>query len=160
MKKALLLTGLLLTFLAGCSSEEASTTNGSARRPGAGGDGVQNAEVAMSVEGHKVTRRSISEYVITNTSLESIRDVMVYSRINATITERMIEEGDFVKEGDILVKLHDDEIVNNLEQSRIDLAQAEVAVEQAEVNAELSAAEFEREKSLFDQQPAVPIRFH
>ena len=152
MKKALLLTGLLLTFLAGCSSEDASTTNGSSRRPGASGAGAQNAEVAMSVEGHKVTRRSISEYVITNTSLESIRDVMVYSRINATITERMFEEGDVVKEGDILVKLHDDEIINNLEQSRIDLAQAEVAVEQAEVNAELSAAEFERVKSLHSQQ--------
>ncbi len=152
MKKLLVLAGLLLTFLGGCSSDEGSGAASSNGRSRSGGDAVQNEEVAMSVEGHQVTRRSISEYVITNTSLEAIRDVIVYSRVNATITERMFEEGDVVKEGDTLIKLYDDEIINSLEQARIDLSQAEVAVEQAEVSAELSAAEFERVKSLFDQQ--------
>jgi len=116
------------------------------------GNGVKQADIAMSVEGHRVSRRAISEYVITNTTLEAIRDVIVYSKVSAMVTERLFEEGDIIKEGDVLVRLHDDEIVNSLEQTRISLAQAEVSVRQAEVNADLSTAEFERVKSLFNQQ--------
>lgn len=114
--------------------------------------GAGSEEVSMSVEGHKVSMRSISEYVITNTTLESIREVIVYSKVSAMVTERHFEEGDVIKEGDLLVRLHDDEIINSLEQSGIALTQSEVAVEQAEVNAELSAAEFERVRSLYNQQ--------
>lgn len=106
----------------------------------------------MSVEGHKISRRPISEYVITNTSLEAIREVIVYAKVSAMVTERHFEEGDTVKAGDILVRMHDEQIINTLEQSKIDLTQAQVAVEQAEVKVELSAAEFERVKSLYDQQ--------
>jgi len=153
VKKLLVLAGLLLMFLSGCSSEDESgpaASNGRSR-PG-GNAAAQNEEVAMSVEGHQVTRRAISEYVITNTALESIRDVIVYSRVSATIIERMFEEGDVIRAGDVLIKLQDDVIINNLEQSKIDLSQSEVAVEQAQVNADLSAAEFERVKSLHAQQ--------
>ncbi|MFH1965434.1 MAG: efflux RND transporter periplasmic adaptor subunit [Acidobacteriota bacterium] len=153
MKNQFLLASLLLLFFSACSSENGPNTGTSAgRSPQGGGPGVQQSEVAMSVEGHKVSIRSISEYVITNTSLESIREVIVYSKVSAMVTERHFEEGDVIGEGDLLVRLHDDEIINNLEQAKIALTQSEVAVEQAEVNAELSAAEFERVKSLYNQQ--------
>ncbi len=139
---------MLLLFISACSS---GSGNGTGASSGRTAPGVQQADIAMSVEGHKVSRRSISEYVITNTSLESIREVIVYSKVSAMVTERNFEEGDIVKEGDLLVRLYDEEMVNNLEQEKIALAQAEVAVQQAEVTAELSAAEFERVKTLHDQ---------
>lgn len=153
MKKQILLIALLLLFFSACSSDEESGAGSANGRSRPGGDaGVQQAEVAMSVEGHRVSRRSISEYVTTNTSLEAIRDVMVYSRVSANVVGRLFEEGDVVKKGDVLVRLQDDEIVNSLEQARIDLQQAEVSVRQAEVNADLSAAEFARMQSLYEQQ--------
>ncbi len=153
MKNQFLLVSILFLILSSCSSGDGPGQGTSNSRPSQGGAaGGQQAEVSMSVEGHKVSRRSISEYVITNTTLEAIRDVNVYSRVSAMVTERFFEEGDIIKEGDLLVRLQDDEIVNNLEQAKIALSQAEVAVRQAQVNADLSKAEFERVKSLFDQQ--------
>ena len=153
MKKIILLIALLTLVFSACSSEESLSPGSANGRSGPGSDsGVQQADVAMSVEGHKVTRRSISQYVITNTSLESIRDVMVYSRVSANVIERFFEEGDVVEEGDVLVRLQDDEIINSLEQARIDLQQAEVAVRQAVVNADQSEADFARVKSLYEQQ--------
>ncbi|MCK5793248.1 MAG: efflux RND transporter periplasmic adaptor subunit, partial [Anaerolineales bacterium] len=153
MKNIFLLASLLMLFISACSSDSESGSAASAGRGNGGSDfGAGNEEIAMSVEGHKVSRRSISEYVITNTTLESIREVIVYSKVSAMVTERHFEEGDIVKQGDLLVKLHDDEIINNLEQSKIALTQTEVAIMQAEVNAELSAADFKRVKSLYDQQ--------
>jgi membrane fusion protein, multidrug efflux system len=153
VKNIFLLASLLMLFISACSSDSGSGSAASAGRGSGGSDsGAGNEEVAMSVEGHKVSRRLISEYVITNTTLESIREVIVYSKVSAMVTERHFEEGDIVKQGDLLVKLHDDEIINNLEQSKIALTQTEVAIMQAEVNAELSAADFKRVKSLYDQK--------
>ena len=149
MKNKFLLASLLLLFISACSSGNGNDTGSASGRTA---PGVQKADIAMSVEATKISRRSISEYVITNTSLESIREVIVYSKVSAMVTERNFEEGDIVKEGDLLVRLYDEEMVNNLEQAKISLVQSEVAVQQAEVNAELSAAEFERVKSLHDQQ--------
>ena len=71
MKNKFLLASLLLLFISACSSGNGNDTGSASGRTA---PGVQKADIAMSVEATKVARRAISEYVVTNTSLEAIRE--------------------------------------------------------------------------------------
>jgi membrane fusion protein (multidrug efflux system) len=99
-----------------------------------------------------VVRQPISTYVVSNTTLEAIREVTVFSRLNALVSELAVEEGDFVREGALLARLDDREVRNELAQAEIAVSQSQVALEQARVKAQLSKASFERAQSLFDQR--------
>jgi len=116
------------------------------------GQGEQSAQKALSVRAFRTERRSISTYILSNTTLEAIRNITVYAKLNAIVSEIRVEEGDSIKKGQVLLKLDEREIRNEYDQANIALGQAELAVRQAEVKAELSAAEFERAKSLYDQK--------
>jgi membrane fusion protein, multidrug efflux system len=144
--------GLLALVFGACSpgQSEADSTPAARGTTAWGGDRDQQ-ERALSVRAHRVSRRPISTYVVSNTTLEAIRDVTVISRVNAILVELMVEEGDYVREGQILARLDDREVKNELSQAEIAVQQAEVAVEQAQVRAQLSRASYERAQSLFDQ---------
>jgi RND family efflux transporter MFP subunit len=134
-----------------CTS--ADSGGGSFQRPGrmtrdAGGD----EEKALSVRGYHVGREAISVFIVANTTLAAIREVTVYSKLNAIVAELGAEEGDSVRSGQLLTQLDDREIRNEFEQAKIAVDQARVSVQQAEVRAQLSAAEYERAVSLFDQK--------
>jgi membrane fusion protein (multidrug efflux system) len=107
---------------------------------------------ALSVRGYHVGRDAISVFIVSNTTLEAIRDVTVYSKLSAIVADLDVEEGDSVRSGQLLAQLDDREIRNELEQAEIAVEQARVGVQQAEVKAQLSAAEFDRAVSLFNQK--------
>ena len=152
MKKVLTAV-ISLMFLGGaCSSGETAADGGEGRamRPGAGFQRPQ--ETALSVRAHRVSRRPVSTYVVANTTLEAVRHVTVYSRLNTLVSELLVEEGDAVREGRTLARLDDREIRNEFEQARIAVEQARLTLRQAEVKAQLSNHGYERAVSLFEQK--------
>jgi len=149
VKKFVLL--LVSAFFITCSSE--NPPMGEAGRRGGGFQPQPDeTEKALSVKGSHVSREAISLYIVANTTLESVRDVTVYSKLNAIIAELSAEEGDTVRKGQPLARLDDREIKNEFEQARIALDQAKVSLKEAEVRAELSAASYERALTLRDQE--------
>ncbi len=116
--------------------------------PGAGSESPQS----VSVKASRAVRRPISTYILSNTTLESIRKVTVFAKVNALVRQILVEEGDRVARDQTLARLDDREIRNDFSQARIALQQAELALRQAEVKAELSQANFERSRSLFEQR--------
>lgn len=143
----------LLFLFSGCSSENLGPNQGSAPRAqrrnfaGAG----QEGGTAVSVKAHRVGRRSISNFIVANTTLEAVRDVSIYSKLSAIVSALEVEEGDSVSEGQLLARLEEKEIRNEFNQAEIAVQQAQVALEQAEIRAKLSAASYERAQSLFEQ---------
>ncbi|MGW8180820.1 MAG: efflux RND transporter periplasmic adaptor subunit, partial [bacterium] len=149
MKQVFIL--MVCVFFWACSSD--SPPAGGLGRPGGMSQArPADAEKALSVRASRVSRESISLFVISNTTFESIRDVVVYSKLNAIVAELNVEEGDTIAKGRLLARLDDREIQNEFEQARIAIDQAKVSLQQAEVRAELSAAEQVRAVSLFDQK--------
>jgi membrane fusion protein, multidrug efflux system len=151
--KKVLTAVISLMFLGGaCSSGETAADGGEGQvmRPGAGLQRTQ--ETALSVRAHRVSRRPVSTYVVANTTLEAVRHVTVYSRLNALVSELLVEEGDAVREGRTLARLDDREIRNEFEQARIAVEQARLTLRQAEVKAQLSNHSYERAVSLFEQK--------
>ena len=96
-------------------------------RPG-GGSADGSLEEPVSVKAARVTRRPISRYLLSNTSLESIRKVTIYAKVNALIEELLVEEGNRVTKNQLLARLDDREIRNEHDQARIAVAQAKLAL--------------------------------
>ncbi len=156
MKRNIFFVSLLSILVLSCGSESQEGGRGGSasaggRHPGQG-QGEQSAQKALSVRAFRAEQRPISTYILSNTTLEAIRNITVYAKLNAIVSEIRVEEGDALKMGQVLLKLDEREIRNEYDQANIAVGQAELGVRQAAVRVELSAAEFERAKSLYDQK--------
>ena len=145
---------VLLVVFASCSGEE---TTGPAQRSGFGNPhrqgGNSSAEAQrVSVRAYRARKEPISTYILSNTTLEAIREVTAYAKLNATVEEILVEEGTAVREGEVLLRLEDREIQNEYLQAQIAVDQAELSLQQAEVRAEQSEASYQRMLSLLEEK--------
>ena len=86
------LFGLLCVLvIASCSSGEESGPGAHGSRGGPGGDQDWMARMggnqteAVSVKAYKALKQPISTFILSNTSLEAIRKVTVFARVNAIV---------------------------------------------------------------------------
>ena len=114
-------------LLGGCgdSEEEAGAW------PGRGG-GPPGGEAALPVRTEAVERGEITSYVETHARLEAERWVEVVSRAQGLAEDLRAEEGDRVKEGQILLHLEKEEASLRVRQAEVALAQARSALERTE----------------------------
>ncbi|MFZ2054087.1 MAG: efflux RND transporter periplasmic adaptor subunit [Candidatus Aminicenantales bacterium] len=89
---------------------------------------------AYPVSVGEVQRKSLNSYLVLNGVVEPERKVEVFSRLAAYVKQILKEEGDYVKESDILALLDDTEIRISYEQAKIELEQARLSLEEAEQN--------------------------
>jgi membrane fusion protein (multidrug efflux system) len=139
---AVLLAGLLLVgFGAGCApanSEAADRPAGARDRDGESGKKSEDATEAAPVAALPLERGRIESVLRYSTNLEADRQVEVYSEAARRVIELLVEEGARVAEGQVLLRLQDDE-------QRNALAKIESQLERAR-------REHARQRSLFDQQ--------
>ncbi|HHQ48810.1 MAG TPA: efflux RND transporter periplasmic adaptor subunit [Acidobacteria bacterium] len=95
-------------------------------------------EEAVPVEVVRLTRGPMEAILRLSSNLEAERAVTVYAQAPRLVRELLVEEGDAVKKGQLLVRLQDDE-------QRLALQKAESQYRQAK-------EEFERQQKLYDQQ--------
>ena len=153
-QRILLVPMLLLGVgLSSCSSSEVTSTGSNGGRGGRGRPGGGPAEVqAISIRAYRAKKEPISTYIVSNTTLESIRKVTVYARLNAIIEEILVEEGAVVREGAVLLRLEDREVRNEYEQASIAVDEASLGLQQGEVKVQLSVVDYERALDLFEQR--------
>lgn len=89
---------------------------------------------AMPVSVGTVKRQDLNSYLILNGVVEPERTVEIFSRLSAYVKNIIKEEGDYVKETDVLALLDDTEIKISYEQAKIQLEQARLSLEEAEAN--------------------------
>ena len=144
---------LLLLCLAGVAAgttgcgDDTTRGDGGGRRSGgrfgSGGGppgfGAGGADIgAVPVEVARVERRAISAYIETNGTLEAENEVDIVARAAAPILELFVEEGDAVREGQLLARLDDTEFRAELEIARVAVDERKQA--------------YERARSLYDQK--------
>ena len=131
----LLISPLLLT---GCSVESdaapgmessESTTDLAELRPE---DELPPVEVAALARGR------IEEVLGFSTNLEAESEVQVFSQAARRVTELLVEEGDRVRKGDVLVRLENEEQKSQLARTESQLRKAQ--------------REYERQKNLFEKE--------
>lgn len=98
-----------------------------------GETGAEQGE-AYPVSVGEVLKKNLNSYLVLNGIVEPERKVEVFSRLPAYVQQIIREEGDYVKESDVLALLDDTEIRISYEQAKIELEQARLSLEEAEQN--------------------------
>lgn len=91
-------------------------------------------EGALTVEVARVERKPIHSYLILNGTVEPERKVEVFSRLSAYVKRLASEEGELVKEGQLLAQLDDTEIRISYQQAKIQLDQAKLTLDEEQGN--------------------------
>lgn len=103
-----------------------------------GDDEDEKKEEAVPVEVLALDRGPIESVLQFSTNLEAENQVKVFSQAKRLVTELLVEEGDTVSEGQLLVRLQDDEQRSMVAKAENELAKAE--------------REFKRQERLFKQE--------
>ncbi|RJR45791.1 MAG: efflux RND transporter periplasmic adaptor subunit [Desulfobacteraceae bacterium] len=110
----------------------------------------------LEVAGHRVLIGEIRSEVLGTGTLEARVQTIVSTKIPGRISEMLVDEGDEVKEGQVLLRLDDEELKQQVEIARSSVEAATASVErvQAEVIStravqEQSKSDHERNRKLF-----------
>lgn len=129
----------------------------------AGWIGKQNA-IKVTIE--KVEKRDIIEIVNSSGKIQPVTEVKISPDVSGEIVEILMEEGDFVEKGDLLVKINPDiyesaldRVEASLNTSRANLANSKARKAQAEAQFINAQASFDRNKQLFEQDAISQSEF-
>jgi len=134
-----LAAGLVLATACGDSSQaQSGGTGGTAAAGQESGAGEEPAEDAIAVEVGGVTRGSLSAVYSTSATLRADKQATVTARTHGVVRELLVEEGDWIEEGQPLAVLEDDE--------------QRIAFEQAKATFDNKRREYERAEKLHSQE--------
>ncbi len=113
---------------------------------------------------YEVRRGEVIDSVDFLCRVSPVREEELFFKMNGRVATVSVEKGQEVKAGDILAELENQDIVNQVEQSRLDLEKAQIALQQAETavadrlaaaQANLEIARVKLEQAQQQQQFAV-----
>ena len=117
---------LALASLSACQDPEAESDSGGAA------DSKPPTETAIPVRAAPVVREDLLTYMETYARLEPERQVSVYSRTAGLVGRLLLEEGDTVSQGQVLVELEREEASLLLRASRAEHAEAKASLERSQ----------------------------
>ena len=98
-----------------------------------------------------VSQRTISPSILASGFLAHEEEVMLSSEVIGKVAELMIEEGDSVKTGDLVLQVDDKNFIAGLEQSEAAVRINTIDIERQEVRIKNLERQYERSKSLYEQ---------
>jgi len=109
-------------------------------------------DVVITVQTEKVARRNLTELVVANGKIQPVVQVVISPEVAGEIIALPVKEGAEVKKGDLLVQIKPDnyQASRNSAEAAYKSAVAGKTLAQAELDR--AAAEFKRNKDLFDKQ--------
>ncbi|MGK2858945.1 MAG: efflux RND transporter periplasmic adaptor subunit [Thermoanaerobaculia bacterium] len=128
---AVALPFLATLTLAGCGNSEAKPTDQANRQGGAGqkqqgGPGAKPPLETLAVSVEPATRGDIATYNSATASLDPDKEADVLARVQGPIKRILAEEGDDVREGQVLLLIDDTEYQHRLTQAKVALDQGKV----------------------------------
>ncbi len=116
-------------------------------------------EKIISVQVEKVTRRTITQVVSANGSINPVDQVILRPEVNGEIVALPVQEGDFVKKGQLLVRIKPDIYIAQKKRAKANLDAAKAQLKVRKANLDKVKAEFERVKKLFEKGLASEAEF-
>lgn len=149
---------LLLLVAAGAgayywtNSKAASDATQAATKDGKKAEKKADAVEAVPVELAKASSGAISSYLSSTSNLRARRDIEVMSRVEGIVKQLLVEEGDFVSEGQTLCVLDDTDLQINLTLTKQQLAQARIQLEQSKIEQDKWVTQISNTKSELQRQ--------
>jgi RND family efflux transporter MFP subunit len=157
MRKTLLVVIVAVVALAGFMvygrSKDAAATEGAGAGTAAGGRGGGRAgRPPMPVEFATVKRAPLAERVLVVGNLIGAATVQAVPKINGRLHSVDVQLGDPVRRGQIIAKVEDREIQEQVRQAEAAYRVAEATIRQREADLKLAQTNLERNRSLLDRQ--------
>jgi RND family efflux transporter MFP subunit len=157
MRKALLVVIVAVVALAGFMvygrSKDAASTDASGAGTAAGGrGGGRVGRPPMPVEFATVKRAPLVERVLVVGNLIGAATVQAVPKINGRLESVNVQLGDAVRRGQIIAKVEDREIQEQVRQAEAAYRVAEATIRQRDADLKLAQTNLERNKSLLDRQ--------
>ncbi len=105
----------------------------------------RRGEPAVEVKLSKVERRNLVSIVTASGQIEPVNSVDILSDIMGRIVYLPVKEGDYVRAGEIVVKLDTSEYAAAVEQAQAGVAAAQANVDQAKANLDQATSTFGRD---------------
>lgn len=96
-----------------------------------------DSTLAIPVEVNDVTRGDISAYYSNTATLEAVEEATIVAKVRGLVQELMVEEGDYVRAGQVIAKIEDD--------------QYRIESERAKATLDRLYNDYQRNKELFDR---------
>lgn len=122
------LSAALLLTLSACGNENGNNN----------GEDDNEETVVIPVEATSVSRGDISAYYSNTATLEAEQEALIVAKVRGIINEVLVEEGDFVKAGQVIAKIEDD--------------QYRIEAERAKSNMDRLFNDYTRSKELFERK--------
>jgi HlyD family secretion protein len=113
----------------------------------------------IEVELAKVKRTTIVEKVSASGTVQPVTEIKLAPEVSGEIRELLVEEGDSVRKGDMMVKIRPDTWLSQLEraeaslnQQRANLVSSEAALSRAEATFTRAEQEFARQQKLWNEK--------
>lgn len=119
------------------------------------------AQTAIPVRVVSVVQQNVPRYASAIGSVLSLHSVEVRPQVEGVLTQVLVKEGQWVKEGDLLATLDDRAIRANLDQARAELGQSQAQIQVASVDLQryrLLSSDNGVSKQTLDQQQALVNR--
>lgn len=104
---------------------------------------------AISVQTDKVKRRDLTELVVANGKIQPVLQVKISPEVSGEITDLPVREGQFVKKGELIMKIKPDFYVAARNQAEASYKSALSSRTVSEANLAKAEAEFRRNEELF-----------
>ncbi len=124
----------LLTLSACGGSDDAGGREGGGRPPGMGGMGGGAPSAAVPIQVEPVPRRSISQYLETNGTLEAENEVDIVARTSGPVTEINTEEGRLIRTGQLIARIDEREARNQVAISTVARDEAKLAFDRTKTS--------------------------
>ena len=136
---------ILLLLITGCGKSETGGQQNNARPAGGWASGGFGGARTTSVETSVVTLNPIAEQVKSYGSVKSQNVVEILPQVSNRITKIYVDLGDSVRQGQLLAKIFDATIRDQLNQAISQVGQSKIAVSR-------DSSQFERQKLLAERE--------
>ncbi|MGE3489183.1 MAG: efflux RND transporter periplasmic adaptor subunit [Vicinamibacterales bacterium] len=117
--------------------------------PGMGGGGPR---MPMTVEVGTVKKGDLAQHLTVVGNLIGLQTVDVAPRTNGRLLTMSVQMGDPVRRGQVIGKIEDREIVEQVSQAEASLLVSKATIRQREADLNVAKVNFDRSKNLFDRQ--------
>lgn len=110
-----------------------------------------NKEKVVVVQTEKVERRTITQTVSATGKINPVEQVILRPEVNGEIVELPVEEGDFVKKGQLLLRIKPDIYIAQKKRAQANLEAAKATLKVRKATLDQVKAEYERTKGLYEK---------
>jgi HlyD family secretion protein len=113
---------------------------------------LRKREVVITVQTEKVARHNLTEIVVANGKIQPVVHVSISPEVSGEIIELPVKEGQFVKKGDLILKIKPDFYVAQRNQAEASYKSSLAGQATAEATLHKAEAEYRRNQGLFTQK--------